>query len=179
MLHFLQNSNGDTSDSKPYVCSTFRSSLFSFPKEFLYIKYVQKYLNVLIAQKKDKFVFLYSFLAIRLWNTGGEPGGEGSTYPIFFAVYSQACRALLPTGKGVLCIAWSYFFSQWTPITGHLQWNERKVFASLIEEHQRRKGDTRKMTTMKRKLKWFYWTGCIPSHLVYEVITISHITTHD
>lgn len=55
----------------------------------------------------------------------------------------------------------SLIFSQWTPIMGHFQWNERKAFSSLIEEHQRRKGDTRKMTTMKRKLKWFYWTGCI------------------
>lgn len=71
------------------------------------------------------------------------------------------------------------FFPQRTPIMGHLQWNERKNFSSLIEGYQRRKGDTRKMTTMKRKLKLFYWTGSIASHLVYEVITISHIITHD
>lgn len=162
------------------VCSTFSSSFFfHFQRNFSTSNMYRNIWKYFLYRKRNKFVWLYLSLTIRLWTTGGESGG-GDQLPNSFHGLQEALQSPRTHCKRhALNSAVIYFFPQWTPITGHLHWNGRKSFPFLIEEHQRRKGDTRKMTTMKRKLKWFYWTGCIPSRLAYEVITISHITVHD
>lgn len=165
------------------VCSKFRS-YFSLPEGFLHIKYEQKYLNVLIVQGKKRQICISLPLPSnktmehrwRVWRRGIDFPLLSMVTPALQSPLTHRKRQSL---NSMVMYFFCLFFPQWTPIMGHLQWNERKTFSSLIEEYQRRKGDTRKMTTMKRKLKLFYWTGSIASHPVYEVITISHIITHD
>lgn len=161
------------------VCSTFRSS-FSFPEKFLYIIYEQKYLNVLIVQEKRQICISLPPLISKTMEHRWRVRRRGMDLALLSMVMPALQSPLTHRNRQALNSLIMFFvFPQWIPIMGHLQWNERKTFSSLIEEHQRRKGDTRKMTTMKRKLKLFYWTGSIASHPVYEVITISHIITHD
>lgn len=157
------------------VCSTLRIFLFKkkIPQEFIYIKYVQISRCTYCIEKKQICISL-PFLSNKTWKYRWRIWRRGIDLPKSFHGLQPALQSPL-THRNSMVI---YFFF---PMNSNheSQWNERKAFSSLIEEHQRRKRDTRKMTTMKRKLKWFYWTGCIPSHLLYEVITISHITTHD
>lgn len=144
------------------VCSTFRNCFFSISREISLHQICTEIFECAYCPVKRQICISLPPLCSKTIDYRWRVQRRGiNVHTSFHGLPPPALQSPLICRNRAALNSMGIFFSQWTPIMGHLQWNERKTFSSLIKEYQSRKGNTRKMTTMKRKLKWFYWTAAL------------------